>query len=204
MFNFVFNVMAILCIANSKGGTGKTTLTLNLIPLFKPDLIIDADIHHGISKILGLGKNKIKIVTVQNKEEILKLCKEYRRVLIDCGGFDNDIARYSISQADCTLTPTTDDPTDQFALVEFNKVMVSVSKMVNEELKANIVLNRIHHSRKKFDDIGALIHDLSNLILLDTIIPSSSKLPSFAFKGVACKDKKIKAVFEKLYSELNL
>lgn len=195
--------MSILCIANQKGGTGKSSLTLNMIPFFKPDFIIDADVHRGISNLIGLGSNNIEVRIPTSKEDILKWCDEGKRVLIDCGGFDSDITRYAISQADHILTPTTDDPTDQFALVEFDKTMRAVSQMVNTPLIANIVLNRVHHSRKSFPEITQLIDGLDNLSLLKTTIPTSSLIPKSAFKGTHITDKKLTILFKKLHSELN-
>lgn len=195
--------MSILCIANQKGGTGKSSVTLNMIPLFKPDFIIDADVHRGISRLLTLGSSEIEVRIPTSKEDILKWCDEDKRILIDCGGFDSDITRYCISQADHILTPTSDDPTDQFALVEFDKTMRAVSKMVNEPLIARVVLNRVHHSRKSFPEITTLISDLSHLSLLKTTIQASSLIPKSAFTGSHTTDKKLTMKFKDLHSELN-
>ena len=195
--------MSILCVANSKGGTGKSSLTLNLIPHFKPDFIIDADVHKGISNLLGLGDSGIEVRYPRNKGDVLKWCDEGKRVLIDCGGFDSDITRYCISQSDVVLTPTSDDPTDQFALIEFDKAMRAVSQMVDEKLVAQVVLNRVHHSRKSFPEIAELVSGLDNLTLLDATIPASSHIPKSAFKGSHSTDKKLTQRFKCLYSIVN-
>lgn len=190
--------MSVICIANSKGGTGKTSVSLNLIHHLQPDLIIDADIHKGISNILSLGDNNIEIRHATSKQQIIEWTKTDKVVLIDCGGFDSDITRYAISQSDYTVTPTTDDPTDQFALVEFNKVMKAVSQMVNEPLTAYIVLNRVHHSRTDFKGLDKLLTDLEHLDRLPINIPQSALIPKSAFKGEAVKNGSIAIKFEKL------
>jgi len=190
--------MSVICIANSKGGTGKTSVSLNLIHHLQPDLIIDADIHKGISNILSLGDNNIEIRHATSKQQIIEWTKTDKVVLIDCGGFDSDITRYAISQSDYTVTPTTDDPTDQFALVEFNKVMKAVSQMVNEPLTAYIVLNRVHHSRTDFKGLDKLLMDLEHLDRLPINIPQSALIPKSAFKGEAVKNGSIATKFEKL------
>lgn len=190
--------MSVICIANSKGGTGKTSVSLNLIHHLQPDLIIDADIHKGISNILSLGDNNIEIRHATSKQQIIEWTKTDKVVLIDCGGFDSDITRYAISQSDYTVTPTTDDPTDQFALVEFNKVMKAVSQMVNEPLTAYIVLNRVHHSRTDFKGLDKLLMDLEHLERLPINIPQSALIPKSAFKGEAVKNGTIAIKFEKL------
>ena len=190
--------MSVICIANSKGGTGKTSVSLNLIHHLQPDLIIDADIHRGISNLLSLGDNSIEIRHATSKQQIIEWTKTDKVVLIDCGGFDSDITRYAISQSDYTVTPTTDDPTDQFALVEFNKVMKAVSQMVNEPLTAYIVLNRVHHSRTDFKGLDKLLTDLEHLDRLPINIPQSALIPKSAFKGEAVKNGTIATKFDKL------
>lgn len=198
--------MSVICISNSKGGTGKTSVSLNLIHHLQPDLIIDADIHKGISNLLSLGNNSIEIRHATSKQQIIEWTKTDKIVLIDCGGFDSDITRYAISQSDYTITPTTDDPTDQFALVEFNKVMKAVSQMVNEELTAYIILNRVHHSRTDFKGLDKLLSDLEHLDRLAITIPQSALIPKSAFKGEAVKNGAIALKFKKLkeHIEINL
>jgi chromosome partitioning protein len=190
--------VSVFVIANSKGGTGKTSVSLNLVYHLQPDLIIDSDIHKGISNLLSLGNNKIEVRHATNKQEIIEWTKTDKTVLIDCGGFDSDITRYSISQADYIITPTTDDPTDQFALLEFNKVMKAVSQMVDEKLTANVLLNRVHHSRTDFKELDNLLSDLEHLERLPFIIPQSALIPKAAFKGEAVKKGNISNKFDLL------
>lgn len=190
--------MGVICIANNKGGTGKTSISLNLIYHLQPDLIIDADIHRGISNILSLGNNSIEVRHATNKQQVIEWTKTDKLVLIDCGGFDSDITRYAISQSDYTITPTTDDPTDQFALVEFNKVMKAVSQMVNEKLTAHIILNRVHYSRTDFKGLDKLLLGLEHLERLSITIPQSALIPKSAFKGEAVKNGTIGSKFHNL------
>lgn len=177
--------MSIICVANSKGGTGKTSLSLNLIHHLNPDLIIDADVHKGISSLLSLGDNEIEVRHAKTKQDIINWTKSDKLILIDCGGFDSDITRYAISQADKIITPTTDDPTDQFGLVEFDKTMKAVSQMVDEKLTALVVLNRVHHSRSEFNDLDKLIDSMEHLSRSPVIIPQSALIPKAAFNGKA-------------------
>jgi chromosome partitioning protein len=177
--------VSIVCVANSKGGTGKTSVSLNLIHHLLPDLIIDADVHRGISNLLSLGDNSIEVRHAKTKQDIINWTKSDKLILIDCGGFDSDITRYAISQADQIITPTTDDPTDQFALIEFNKLIRAVSQMVNEKLTAQIILNRVHHSRTEFKDLDKLLSELEHLDRSPITIPQSALIPKSAFKGKA-------------------
>lgn len=191
--------MPIIVIASSKGGTGKSSMTLQLIHHLKPDLVVDADIHKGIINLLSLGDNAVCVKHAQSVKELASLCKdESLFILIDCGGFDSDVSRYAISQSDFILTPTNDDPTEQFALIEFNKVIKQVSKTVNEKLTAHIILNRVYHSRKDFVSIDNLLEQQSNLERVPFVIPHSSTVSKHAFTGSAIPSGAIAGKFNLL------
>lgn len=194
--------MPVIVVANQKGGTGKTSVSLNLIHHLKPDLIIDADVHKGISSLLSLGKNSIEVRNAKRKEQIIEWVKTEKLVLIDAGGFDSDITRYAISQGDYILAPTSDDPTDQFALIDFNKVLKAVSQMVNEKLTANVILNRVHHSRSDFKDLDNLLDGLEHLNRLPFIIQQSAQIPKAAFNGKGVTGGAVAAKFSVLAKKI--
>lgn len=139
---------------------------------------------------------------------MLKRSNKYLRdatddtVIIDCGGFDSDITRYSISQADYILTPSSDDAPDQLALIEFNRVMKEVSASVSEKLTAKIILNKVHHSRSDFSDFDSLIDGLDYLERLPFTIPHSALIPKASFKGGGVKSGNIASKFLKLSKEV--
>lgn len=193
--------MPVICVANSKS-TGKTTISLNLIHHLSPDFIIDLDIHQGLSDINKLGGG-LNIHSTQNKEELLRWldCGD-KLVFVDTGGFDSTLNRIALSQSDVIITPTSDDPHDQLRLVKFNETMSSVSEMVNEDLIAYVILNRVHHSRRTFDDFDELVNGLKHLTRLPRVIPQSAELPKAAFKGQAIKSGTLAARFNKLSEDI--
>lgn len=194
--------MPVICIANSKGGTGKTTITLNLIHHLTPDFIIDLDIHKGLSDINRLGGDLV-IHRTQDKDELLEwLGSDDKLIVVDTGGFDSTLNRIALSQADFILTPTSDDPSDQLRLLDFDKTMAAVSNMVNESLTAHVVLNRVHHSRRSFDDFDLLMSKLKHMTRIKHVIPQSAALPKAAFKGQPVKSGTIAADFSKLAKEI--
>lgn len=194
--------MPVICVANSKGGTGKTTISLNLIHHLNPDFIIDLDIHQGLSEINHLGGD-LDIHRTQDEKELLKwLSDDDKLIFVDTGGFDSRLNRYALSQADFIITPTSDDPADQLRLRDFNKTMMIVSEMVNVPLTANVLLNRVHHSRRSFVDFDELISGLSHIERLPNIIPQSATLPKAGFKGQAVKAGTIAIEFHKIANDI--
>lgn len=194
--------MPVICVANSKGGTGKTTVSLNLIHHLKPDFIIDLDMHKGLSDLNRLGGH-LDIHRTQDKDELLKwLDNEDKLIFVDTGGFDSTLNRFALSQSDFILTPTSDDPSDQLRLLDFDKTMAAVSEMVNEHLTAYALLNRVHHSRRSFEDFDHLIAGLKHMVKMPNVIPQSAALPRAAFKGRAVQSGTVAADFSNLAKEI--
>lgn len=197
----------IYCIANSKGGTGKTAFAVNLIHHLNIDFVIDVDVTHlGLTSILSLSNEQsVEIRHPKCKEDILKWTEEgeYKNILIDCGGFDSTLTQYAISQSDVVVTPSNDDPTEQFGLANFNEAMIAASDLVGETLKAVVVLNKVHPSRRDFSVMETFISSQSNLVLSKIIIPFSASVPKAQFEGSAVRSGTIAAKFNQLAKNLN-
>lgn len=193
--------MAVICITNQKGGVGKTSIALNLIHHLKPTQIIDLDIHGGLSEVNLLRESPLEIKKTTDVNQLLKWLDTNEMTIVDCGGFDTDLIKCAISQADFVLTPSTDDPTDQLALRKFNNVVKAVNDewiQSNEKVKANVVLNRVHHSRRDFSDLSALIDGLDCLELCPIKIRQSASVPAAAFSGEGVKSGSAAAQFSQL------
>jgi chromosome partitioning protein len=189
----------IYCIANSKGGTGKTAFSVNLLHHLDVDFVVDVDTtHRGISSILSLSENSIPVYVPTTKEDIIKWADSGANILFDCGGFDSDFTQYAISQADVIITPSNDDPTEQFGLANFNEVMRSVSDLVGEKLIAKVVINKVHPSRRDFSLMTEFVGRFDHLELLPIVIPMSASIPKSQFKGEAVKSGNVAAKFSKL------
>lgn len=191
--------MAVICIANSKGGTGKSSTAINLAQHIDFDFIIDVDTtHFAISNILALSDEKHDIRVPTCAEDILNWCDTDQNVLIDCGGFDSVFSQYAISQADFILTPTNDDPSEQFGLSKFNEVMQSASKVVDTHLTAHVLITKVHPSRRDFSLITDYVNSLEHLEVLPIVIPFSAQIPKAQFEGKAVKNGTIAAKFNQL------
>lgn len=191
--------MSIISIANSKGGTGKSSVAINLIHHMHFDIIIDADTtHHALSSLLALSDHQYDIRIPTCPEDIINWCDTDKNVLIDCGGFDSVFAQYAISQSDFTLTPTNDDPTEQIGLTKFSEVMKKASEMVDTHLVAKVLITKVHPSRTNFSMIEDYVNSLPHLEVFPLIIPFSAQIPKAQYEGKGVQSGTIAAKFSKM------
>ncbi|EJG1894836.1 TPA: ParA family protein [Vibrio parahaemolyticus] len=193
--------MPVVCIANQKGGVGKTSIALNLVHHLTPSQIIDLDVHGGLSEVNLLREKPLDIKRTTEIDQLLKWLDTDELTIIDCGGFDTDLIKCALSQADFILTPSTDDPTDQLALRKFNDVVKAVNEewiQSGEKVKASVVLNRVHPNRSDFSDIAELIDGLDSMELCPIKIKQSVSIPAAIFLGSGVKSGTSAAQFSQL------
>ena len=190
--------MAVYTVANVKGGSKKTATAINLIPHLNLDYVVDLDKYQALKSLLDLAGSPIEVRIPKTTQDIINWADEGKNILIDCGGFDSDFTRVAISQSDVVITPSNDDPTEQFGLRHFNMTMSEVSKMVNEKLIAKVVISGVHHARSDFSTMRDFVDSLDHLELAPVIIPHSSKVPAAQFEGKAVMSGTIAAKFSAL------
>lgn len=196
--------MTVYTVANVKGGSKKTATAINLIPHLNLDFVVDLDKYHALKNVLALSENSIEVRVPQSTQDILAWADEGKNILIDCGGFDSDFTRVAISQSDVVITPSNDDPTEQFGLRHFNDTMAAVSKMVNEKLIAKVVISGVHHARRDFTVMHDFVAGLEHLELAPIIIPHSTKIPDAQIEGKAVMSGTIAAKFSALAKHIKI
>ena len=180
--------MPIVAIANQKGGSGKTTTAVNLIPRLNTKRIVELDIHHGISNVNMMREEPFEILapkSISDLTSILENDNEHEFTIIDCGGYDSELVRFAILNSDFVVVPSNDDLTEQFALMKFNETLSEISKAGNKKVIGHVLLNRVYHSRSSFVDIVNLIGKQQNLQLfpLSLRIPQSTPVSAGMFDG---------------------
>lgn len=145
----------IITIANQKGGSGKTTVSMQLAGMIAKRgykvLVVDADPQGTATRwaasaddelpfpasVVGLSAASEKV-----HREVKKFIDDYEFILIDCPpAADSPVPQSALLIADLALVPVIPSPLDMWAAVGIKQVIFNVSDL-NEALQARIVLNQ--------------------------------------------------------------
>jgi chromosome partitioning protein len=173
----------ILLLGGEKGGTGKTTLAVNLAVILartgKDVLLIDTDKQGSTnfwSSIRDESGALPRIPCVQKfgkglAKDVIDLSGRYEELIIDAGGRDSMELRYSLGVADKVIIPC--QPT-QFDLVTLNQMdtLVEQAQTLNPNLIASVVINRAstNPSVSDAEEARELILEFNHLNLIKSIL----------------------------------
>ncbi len=141
----------IIAVINQKGGTGKTTLALNLaagLARRGSTHLVDADPQRSITQWVGISGDKSALPMVAqlegNATDILnKLANSHRYVVVDCPPTVNSEAVTVIMRvAQIVLIPVLPSPIDLWASVDM-AATINMAKKSNPGLSAYLVLNQL-------------------------------------------------------------
>lgn len=162
----------ILAIVNQKGGSGKTTLSMQLAgALARRDadvLVVDADPQGTATRwaasaedekpfpatVAGLAAAGGKV-----HREVKKYVARYDYIIIDCPpAVDSLVPQSALLIADLALVPVIPSPPDLWASVGITK-LIENARTVNEELQALIVLNQCQPQQVLTKDAMEILKD---------------------------------------------
>jgi len=129
----------IITVAHQKGGVGKSTVATNLAVEMKFP-VIDLDSQHSCYLFSVLRKREhgkqLSVYTPETVDELEKVLRELdgQDLIIDSGGYDNDLNRYALLVSDLVITPVAPSQIEVFGLLKF-------AEIVREALKINPGLN---------------------------------------------------------------
>lgn len=141
-----------MAIANQKGGTGKTTLTVNLAAGFQrrgKTVLLDADPQGSAGQWARVGGDESGLPPVESVEAgemhacIAAAAGANRYVLIDCPPhLQSDTLRQVMGSVDVVLIPVQPSPLDLWASIDMTAA-VQAARVGNPQLRAFMVLNQL-------------------------------------------------------------
>ena len=142
----------IYAVINQKGGSGKTTLALNLaagLARRAPTAVADADPQRSISQWIAMGdaENDLPAATqigAAPATTIARLQQNHHYVVVDCPPMvQGPVIDVVISVADVVLIPVLPSPLDLWASVEMVALVNQAQQQSNKTLQAYLVLNQV-------------------------------------------------------------
>lgn len=141
----------VIAVINQKGGTGKTTLALNLsagLARRAVTVIADADPQRSISQWVAMGGDEDALPRVTPISDsaaavISHLKKNHHYVVVDCPPtVQGAVIEEIMASADWVLIPVLPSPLDLWASVEM-AALVNEAQKKNRTLQARLVLNQV-------------------------------------------------------------
>lgn len=135
----------VITISGMKGGTGKSTVSINLAVEFSkryPVRVLDLDRQKStwiFNKVRAAhGLDVIDVIEMDDLKDFKKAVKGFDGVLIvDVGGHDSDLTRAALKDADLIVCPVSPSEIEIYALLIFNKVLKTLKGR-----KAHVLINR--------------------------------------------------------------
>jgi chromosome partitioning protein len=162
----------ILATVNQKGGSGKTTVSMQLAGALsrrgRRVLVIDADPQATATRwaasadddapfpaaVVGLSAANEKV-----HREVKKFVSDYQFILIDCPpAADSPVPKSALLVADFALVPIIPSPLDLWAAVGIREVIENVSA-INETLTARLIINQCQPQTTLARDIMGILDE---------------------------------------------
>ncbi|MFA7074888.1 MAG: ParA family partition ATPase [Endomicrobiaceae bacterium] len=156
----------IISILNQKGGTGKTTIAVNLATYFANNkhsvILIDSDKQGSSAQFRENRADQktliqfpaVQITTPTLANDLPKM--NYDFIIVDVGGHDNKVFRSAIIASDIVLVPITPSGVDFWSSEETFKI-IEEAKIYKSNLKVYGMINMLLPNTKVSHEIDELI-----------------------------------------------
>jgi chromosome partitioning protein len=206
----------ILVVGGVKGGSGKTTVAINLAVMRSlvgfDVLLIDADDQESASDFTalrnkslesGAGYTCIKLTDVNVRTETKRLIDKYDDILIDTGGRDTTSQRAALAIADVLIVPFVPRSLDVWTLDKVSKLIGEI-QAINPSLTAYAFINRADPRGQDNQEAEDILKDAVNLTFIDCSLVTRKAFGNATSAGAGVielkpQDEKATEEIESLY-----
>ncbi|GAA6964740.1 ParA family protein [Helicobacter pylori] len=210
----------IITIANEKGGSGKSTLCLNLcvqLLLDKKDIAaLDTDSQKSLEVFNNIrSETSLPNFTLFNRignitDTLKQMTDKYEYILINTKGENSKESQRAMLLSDWVLIPTTPSQLDTAVLLDMLERIRDIQAL-NENLKACIVMNRIPtiptlKEKKALIDFISQNNANESVFLMDNILSERIAYKRSVSEGMGVmeyNDNKAKNEWSQFYDELS-
>ena len=210
----------ILLIGGEKGGTGKTTVAVNLAAMRslhgRDVLLVDTD-PQGSSSYWAQVRDEAginpRVASIQKfgkgvQQELQDLARRYQDIVIDAGGRDSVELRAALVVANLAVIPIQASQFDLWTLDRMNG-LVEQAKGFNEKLRATVLITRgpTNPTMNDTKEAAELIADFASVTLAKAVVRDRVSYRRSASGGMGVveyqpADPKASAEMEALYAEV--
>ena len=172
----------IITVGGIKGGTGKTTIAVNLgiaLALASKDvLLVDADDQGTATDFAALrnqqGETLVSYTSIQLagkavREQVLKLKDKFNCIIIDTGGRDTTSQRAALSVSDILLIPLAPRSFDIWTIDLISRLIEEIT-VINPALQAFSFLNRADVRGHENMTAQEILSEKDNITMLPVVI----------------------------------
>lgn len=191
--------MAIIVLAQTKGGVGKTTLAVNLaiertVRARHDVLLVDADEQGTAADFSALraemhgatGYTAVQLAGPAVRNQVLAMKAKYEDIIIDAGGRDTAGLRAALTVADVAVVPFQPRSFDVWTL---GKVagLIAEARGFNDALRAVAIINCADPNGQGQDnrDAAEVLADNPEIRFLATAITRRKAFPNAAAQGLS-------------------
>ena len=167
----------ITAFAHTKGGVSKSTLAWHTALMLQERgesvTVIDLDFQQTVYFLNKIRDkrcmNPLDVRSLSSVQSLMETVSaiESNHIIIDIGGFDNDINRAAIKMAGRVVVPISNSVTEVLGFKTFESIL---EKMGGVQI--SVLLSNIHPLAKNFDEIKQAIGGKENVTLLDAVVRS--------------------------------
>lgn len=208
----------IFVVGHLKGGTGKSTLTVNLaeelhgrdfkVVIVEADPTVRTSTNWGEDRLRDESLNPITVMIKYGdvSQAVAELDQTYDFVLIDAAGKDSPELRTGMAAADALIVPQPPSNADLDTLDALDQIVKKVRR-VNPGLATTVVLSRAD-THPMIDDVSqtrAVLNDYPDFSVASTVVHERRAYRAALAAGrgvVKWKDYKAKAEIQVLVTEL--
>jgi len=213
----------IVLIGGEKGGTGKTTLAVNMAAMRalsgRDVLLIDTDIQASASYwVQSRDESNVepRVACIQKfgkglSAEVRDLSRRYQDIVIDAGGRDSVELRAALVAAEKVFVPIQPSQFDIWTLSRMND-LVDTAQGFNPELRGWVVISRAstNPSVNETTEARGLLTDFENLTLAEAVVRDRIAYRKAARDGLSIPELKpadpkavdeMQTLFEEIFNE---